>query len=579
MAPADWVIVVAYCACALGIGAYFTKRASRSPEDFFIAGRKLPWWVIGFSNVATYSGSSAAFVMLVFVYGFAGNWFWWASWVVWMPLVAVLWAKLWRRMEVVTTAEMLELRYAGRAAATFRAVLAVYSSFGWAVVLMGYVTGWLARELQPILGWSDISFLLFFGAIALAYTLLAGLFGVAYSDVVQFIVLFIANVALVPILFKAAGGLGAAYTGIEQTRGSEFFASVPPTGDLTLLTVLALGIQGLFFAGSPSAGEGATAQRFLAARNEFHAIVGQLFSTLMSLVVRIVPLILMGVVAAKLYVPADFSEPADVWAKMVLQFAPTGLLGLLVAGEIAGYMSTIDSSMNWGASYLLNDLYRRFVKRDASNQHYVIVSRIASAMMMGTALFVAYFLVKGMTAWFLFINSVMVAFALPLCWLRFFWWRLNIYGEAAGTLGGLPLGYLIWFTLGFKDKPLWQGFFLLFVAGWATILIVTILTRPERTDTLRQFYKKCRPPGWWRPVTEGFPEAERVQIKEETRGDVLDCGIAVVACASLVASVNSLLAGKLEICILSGIVAVVTTYRLIRRWRSRGVFERLTMDR
>ena len=229
------------------------------------------------------------------------------------------------------------------------------------------------------------------------------------------------------------------------------------------LTIFAFIVQGLFFAASPTGGEGFTAQRFMAARNEFHAQVGQLFNTILTLVVRVVPFLFCGLIAAALYAPGTVAEPGELWARLVRAYSPTGLLGLLVAGVFAAYMATISTEMNWAASYIVNDLYRPFLQpRPRASATMCWTGRLSSVILVSSSLslVVAYLFVQGMRAWFLFINSVVFAFVLPLSWLRFFWWRLNIYGEAAALIVGLPLSYIVWFPLGFSNEartPLLAG--------------------------------------------------------------------------------------------------------------------------
>jgi len=576
MTQVDWIIVVSYCLLMLGIGFYFRRRAERGVEGYFIAGRQLPWWILGFSAVATYScaGAAPGFTMLVYEGGLMGNWWWWLPWVIWMPLVAVIWSKFWRRLGLVTTAEFIEVRYSGRPAAIYRAIYALFLCFGWAVILMGYVTGWLTRAMSPILGWEPVQLILFCGIIALGYTVTAGLFGVAYSDAPQFLIFLVSNLVFVPIVIGALGGLGEVYSKAVALRGDEFLKPLPPGGDLIPLTLLALGVQGLFLAASPAAGEGFTAQRFMAAKNEFHAQAGQMFNAVLSLIVRVIPFIFIGIAGAALF-PKGQVEGARVWGLLVSRYSLVGLTGLLIAAELAAYMSTIDTEMNWGASYLINDLYKRFLKPAASVRHYILVSRVATFAMLALALLVAHFLVKGMMAWFLFINSVMVAFILPLSWLRFFWWRLNIYGEAAAVIVGMPLGYIIWFTLGFNQRPFWQGFSLLFVAGWVVILLATYLTPPESLERLRDFYRRCKPPGLWGPVARNLPVEERSGIAREAKADVVDAVIGVGLCASAVACMCYLFAAQFTSALIAGLLAGLFAFILVRRWARRGVFKQI----
>lgn len=585
MRTLDWTVVGLYFLFMLIVGLYFMRRASRSLADYFVSGRDLPWWVIALSAVATYTdaGLAPAVTMLTYQGGLLGNAVWWIPYVIWMPLGAVLWSKYWRRLGTVTSAELLNIRYSGKVAHFYRGIYAVFMSFGFIVVLMGYVSGWLGAALGPILGWEPLSLILFSAVVTAAYTVASGLSGVAYTDAYQFGIFLIGNIILVPIVLFAAGGMEHVYQTIELTRGAteaeSFFRVLPPVKGLDVLTVFAFAVQGLFFAASPTGGEGFTAQRFMAARNEFHAQVGQLFNALLTLIVRVVPFLFLGVIAAALYAPGSVAEPGEIWARMVRSYAPVGLLGLLVAGIFAAYMSTVSTLMNWGASYIVNDFYKPFVRKNESERHYVWVGRIGSVVIFALSLFVAYYFVEGLRAWFLFINSVVFAFILPLSWLRFFWWRLNIYGEAAALIIGLPLSYIVWFPLGFSDEkahPFWQGFLLLFGLGFLTIIIVTYLTRPERIETLRAFYARCHPPGFWGPVVKDFDPAVRSEIRRETLTDVFDCFLGVLFCTAAILAVISPLGRHWAIFAAAFGACLISGGLFIGRWRRRGVFRSLS---
>jgi Na+/proline symporter len=253
-------------------------------------------------------------------------------------------------------------------------------------------------------------------------------------------------------------------------------------------------------------------------------------------------------------------------------------MGVLVAGVLAAYMSTVSTEMNWGASYIVNDLYRPFVRTGRSERHYVWVGRLGSLLLFALSMFVAYYFVQGLRAWFLFINSVVFAFILPLSWLRFFWWRLNIYGESAALIVGLPLSYIVWFPLGFsngQDHAFWEGFLLLFGLGAATSVIVSLMTRPEPIETLREFHGRCRPPGLWGPVVAGFSEEARRGIRRETATDLVDCVLGVAfAGASIVAVVSPL--GRHWVVFGASLALLAASGGLfIRRWAQRGVFREL----
>jgi len=578
MQTLDWLIVVGYAAVAVSIGSYFARRASTGVESYFVGGRSLPWWVIGLSSVASYSsaGTASALTMLVFTGGLLGNWWWWIPWIIWMPMVAVLWSKFWRRMRIVSTAEFIELRYGGQAASLFRSIAAIYFSFGWSVVLMAYITGWLTKAVGPILHWSDLKIILFAASLALLYTMAGGLLGAAYSEIFQFGVFLLANLIFVPAVIHQAGGMNTVYARISANVGAEFFRPTPPGGEFSSLTLIALALQGLCFAASPTAGEGFTAQRFMAARSEFHAQTGQLVNALFSLVVRVIPFIFLGMAGVALYGRAGNGEM--LWGDLVARFSVPGLTGLLVAAELAAYQGTISTEMNWGASFLVNDFYKRVLVRDKPQRHYVFAGRMATVILLTAALLVAYFLVKGMLSWFLYINNVMIAFVLPLAWLRFMWWRLNIWGEIAALAGGLPLSYLIWFVLDFAHKPFWQGFLLLFGCGWLSILTITLLTPPERNEVLVEFYRRCRPPGFWGPVTRTLTTKDQERARIEMRLDAWNCLLGITFCGSAVAVTNNLFARHAMQAMLWAALGASTFFLFAWSWWNRGIFQGLDRD-
>lgn len=584
MKSVDWAVVALYFGLMLAVGLYFSRRAGRTVADYFVSGRDLPWWVIALSAVATYTdaGLAPAVTMLTYQGGLLGNAVWWIPYVIWMPPGAVLWSKYWRRLGTVTSAELLGIRYSGRVARTYRGIYAVFMSFGFIVVLMGYVSGWLGAALGPILGWEPLNLILFAGSIAAAYTVTSGLSGVAYTDACQFGIFLIGNIILVPFALAGAGGIHGVYQSIHAMRGpaaESFFRVTLPAPGLGGLTIFAFVVQGLFFAASPTGGEGFTAQRFMAARNEFHAQVGQLFNTLLTLIVRVVPFLILGMIAAALYASSPATEPSELWARLVRSYAPDGLRGLLVAGVFAAYMATISTEMNWGASYIVNDLYRPFVRPGASERHYVAIGRAGSLLIFALSLVVAYFFVHGLRAWFLFINSVVFAFILPLSWLRFFWWRLNIYGESAALVIGLPLSYIVWFPLGFSNEaahPFWHGFLLLFGLGAVVIAGVSWLTPPESMETLRSFYALCRPPGLWGPVLTEFDPETRRAIRRETTRDLIDCALGIAFAGSAILTVIAALGQQWNVFCIAVAILAVSGSIFIRRWSRRGVFRSLS---
>ena len=337
------------------------------------------------------------------------------------------------------------------------------------------------------------------------------------------------------------------------------------------MSVLALCVQGLFFAGSPFAGEGWTAQRFMAARNEWHAVVGQIANGVLALTIRLVPFILIALAAAVLYPMSHVPAAAALWGEMVREHAPHGLFGLLLVSGLAGYMAAISSIGNWAASYVVNDIYRRSLRPRASQRELVLASRVISGIVLVLAFaWGAMIDPRQLEKWILFINSSLVVFSLPLAWLKWFWWRTNAVGDMVGVLGGFPAGYLVWFGSdavlpnGFRmwldrvtgvrwdglipafsnlDRyPFWAGFGILFVLGWICILFATKLTRPEPMELLQEFYLTAKPIGLWGPVRRSLGSVAE-EIHPDTGRELLAAGVGILFYFLLTVSLFSLMGG------------------------------------
>ncbi|MFN7996654.1 MAG: hypothetical protein U0Q18_23785 [Bryobacteraceae bacterium] len=594
MSPIDWLIVSLYCGVLIVVAWLFHRKAAGSVDAYFVADRKLPWWIIGLSDTAAYTGGGQAFMMVFFLGGFSGFWLMgWITWVIWMPLVAVIWAKMWRRLGVVTTGEFIERRYGGRTARIFRNVFAVYACTAWGMTLLAYAAAWMAASLGPILGWPGSRVLIVFGAVTLAYTMMSGLFGVAYNDALQFLLVVGGNTAFGLILLARSGGLMHAWERIVATRGHDFLNPMPMAGNIGVVSMIALCLQGLFFAGSPVAGEGWTAQRYMAARNEFHAVMGQVLNGALALVVRLVPFIFLGLAAAAMYKPGNIAVPAELWARLVRQYAPPGLFGLLLVASLAGYMGSISAFMNWAAGYLVNDLYRLSLRPHASSREYLVVSRLASALMLLVGIaWAANIDPTQLDRWVLFINSALMVFPLPLAWLKWFWWRTNVFGEMVGILGAFPVGYTVWFgsdavvpaalrtwirkgvglnldglipAFGDLNRfPFWAGFSIIFLLGWVVILLATVLTRPESMEVLRKFYRDVQPIGLWGPVEAELPAAERYAIRKRGRSEIATCGWGIAFYFLMVLALFALMGRHFQLMSIASVLMALTGVIFIR---------------
>jgi len=568
MASVDYIVIALFSLLCMFVGAVYTRLAAKKGgEGFFTANRSLAWWAVGISNSATYQSGLGGFVMLIFLFGLVGNWLWWAQWIVWMPLVAIIWARMWRRMQIVTTAELISLRYGGRPAYIARKMYAL-AMFCFAVIIIAYITGFFAKTIAPLVPLTATQILLIFGTVTVIYTMLGGLVGSVMVAVVQLVVMIGASLVFLWLVVPQFGGWQAILQRVDTFR--EGGLSLSPVSQVTPpLTLTMFVLLGLFFAGSPTAGEGMTAQRFMAAKSERHAIGGQLFNALIALSLRIIPLVGLGIICMSVFWHEDFidtlgpcpagfvmlDDPVHAWGELIkASTLPPGFMGLLAATEIAAFMSTLSALVNWGSSFLVNDFYIEFFPQRTPRQE-VLVSRLTTLALFVFAAVVAILFVDDMVSWFLFINSVVVIFWLPLAYYRFFWSRFNAFGELAATILGLPLSILVWFILGFEDKPIWMGTGVLLALALGSTAIVTMLTPRESEDTLRRFYARCRPMlGWRRFRRMDLP----VETSDPPLGHLIfDSLLGMLTCLGLALATNAVFVGNPLVTVVSALGAAL----------------------
>lgn len=505
MHAADWWVVGGYLAFTVGLGLWLSRRASGSLVDFFVSGRSLPWWLAGTSMAATtFSVDTPLYVTgLVARRGVAGNWEWWAFGLSHLLLI-YLFARLWRRARVVTDVELTEIRYGGRPAAILRGSRAFLFAVPINCIAIGYVM--LAmRKVIEALGlfgtmpaglpgdarlWTVVVLCVF----VLIYAGLAGLWGVVATDFFQFLLalggtLLVAGFAIVDI-----GGIAELKAGLDAAGETDALRLTPRPGspDLPMGTFLAyLGIQWWAFRRSDGGGE--FVQRLSACRTEDEAEKAAWLFNILHYVVRAWPWILAALAAMVIF--PDLEDPEMGYPLLMLEYLPVGLLGLVVASFLAAFMSTVSTQINWGASYLVNDIYQRFVEPEASETKLVALGRLASVVIVALA-GVAAFYADDIGTVFRFMIAIGTGPGAVLI-LRWFWWRVNAWAELAAMLAGFLIAVLTYL-------PLWGeiGFGLrLSVTAFGSAMIwlpIMYLTRPEKEETLETFYRRVRPggPGW-----------------------------------------------------------------------------------
>ena len=526
----DWAIVAGYFLLSAGIGFAFTKRGGESLSEYFISGRAVPWWLAGASMVATTFAADTPLVVtgLVSSHGVAGNWLWWNMLMSGM-LTVFFFARLWRRANVMTDVEFAEVRYSGRPAAALRVFRALYLAVPINLIILGWVTRAMIKILTISLGLHPVQllgvtvsgevvavFICF--VITMAYSVAAGMWAVLWTDLVQFVIKMTAVIVLAVFAVSAVGGMTAMKTKLAAHFGSETAAlSVLPIslhgGGLVayawmpiLTLAVFLGVQwwAAWYPGAEPGGGGYVAQRIFSARTERDGVLATLSFQVAHYALRPWPWIVTGLATVILY-PNGIGPSHDHEAAYVQAFVdllPTPWRGFMMAGFAAAYMSTVATQLNWGASYLVNDVYRRFMNTTATEKHYVGVSRWATIGLFLASILVTWQLSSVEGAW-KFLLGIGAGTGLVLI-LRWYWWRINAWSEISSMIASFVISVIcfavvpgLWFP---ADDPRTDSVIMLItvVASSIVWLSVTYLTGPETDATLESFYKRVRPggPGW-----------------------------------------------------------------------------------
>jgi SSS family solute:Na+ symporter len=502
----DWLIIALYFVVSAAIGLAYTRKASQSLADYFVSGRSLPWWLAGTSMVATTFAADTPLVVagLVAKYGVAGNWLWWNG-AFSGVLTVFFFSRLWRRAGVLTDVEFAELRYGGRPAAVLRGFRAIYLAIPINLIIMGWVTRAMVTILQISLNinpWKAAIFL--FGVTAL-YSVFAGLWGVIVTDLFQFVFAMGGSILLAVLAVQSMGGLdvltakAAAHFGSTEAA----FGVIPPLDApwlplSTLLVWLSVQWWAAWYPGQEPGGGGYVVQRILSAKDERHGLLATLWFTIAHYALRPWPWILVGFVAVIRY--PGLANPEEGYVRVMVDILPSPLKGLLLAAFAAAYMSTISTHLNWGASYLVNDVYLRFIKPDASPRSQVLASRGATAVLMVASLIVMGFLSSVEQGWKILIG--LGAGTGLVFILRWYWWRVNAWSEISAMVASFVTSLFLasrGHSMGDSGTPDYAFTMLTTVLVTTAVwLTVTFLTAPESDATLERFYRQVRPggPGW-----------------------------------------------------------------------------------
>ena len=518
----DYSIIAGFFSIVLIIGIVVSKKSGQSSAEYFLSGRSMPWWLLGFSMVATtFSTDTPNLVTdIVRTNGVSGNWVWWAFLLTGL-LTVFVYAKLWRRSNVATDMEFYELRYGGKPAHFLRWFRAFYLGVLFNVMAMSAVTLAAIKIGQVMLGLDPVFTVVFAGSITVLFSAVGGFRGVIYTDFVLFFVAIAGAVGAAYYLVNIpeVGGLQALLAHENVSDKLSILPDFSDTEALIGILIIPLAVQwwSAWYPGAEPGGGGYIAQRMLAAKNENHAIGATFFFNIMHYALRPWPWILVALASMVVYpdllsIQSAFPNVSpdklgnDLAYSAMLTKLPSGLLGLVLASLGAAYMSTISTHLNWGSSYIVNDVYKLEIQPNATEKQLVMVGRIATVLLMIASGFLALTLTNALQ---LFDIILMFGAGTGLIFiLRWFWWRINAWSEiSAMIVSGLlsilfnfgSLGTTFFGGDGLEGVfPSWAKFPLVVLLTSIVWIAVTFLTSPEKEETLDRFYKQTQPggPGW-----------------------------------------------------------------------------------
>ena len=526
LSPVDWAVVALYFLFNLGIGLYYKSRAGSSIDEYFLSGRNIPWWLAGTSMVATTFAADTPLAVtgMVAKGGIAGNWLWWCFAASGM-LTVFFYARLWRRSGVMTDVEFAEIRYAGRPAAFLRGFRALYLGIPINCIILGWVNKAMVDILTLILGVTKLQALaIVIGMIALTSSIstLSGLWGVLVTDLFQFVIKMGMVIVLAVFAVRAVGGIDAMkmkLAAVDATRGASLgsggsvLSFVPDLNSawmpmITFFVYISLNWWATWYPGAEPGGGGYIAQRMFCAKDEKNSLLATLWFNVAHYAVRPWPWILVALTSLILF--PGLTDPETGYVRVMIAYLPPSLRGLMVAAFAAAYMSTIATQLNWGASYLVNDFYRRFWKPQAPERHYVTASRIATILLTVISAVVTFYLDSIAGAWKLLLVTGAGTGSVLL--LRWYWWRINAWSEVSAMLAAFAVSLTL--QVGFRmdsDDPRSFAWIMIVTVGITTAvwLAVTFLTAPEPRDTLVGFYRRTRPSSaGWKPVAALAPDVK-----------------------------------------------------------------------
>ena len=508
----DWIIIFSFFALFILIGIYYSKRSGQSSKEFFLSGRDMPWWLLGISMVATtFSADTPNLVTnIVRDSGVSGNWAWWAFLITGMMTV-FLYAKLWRRSNVLTDLEFYEIRYSGPESTFLRAFRAIYLGVFFNVMIMATVCLAGIKIGGILLGLTPFQCVFYSSLITVIYSSLGGLRSVIITDLIQFVLAMVGSIWACYYLINLdeIGGLATLINNPSIIEKLNFLPDFNDYDSLITILIIPIAVQwwAVWYPGAEPGGGGYIAQRMLSAKDEKNAIYSTLLFNVAHYAIRPWPWILIALSSIIIYPQlSDISNQFpnvdksiignDIAYPAMLSLLPAGLLGLVLASLAAAFMSTISSHLNWGASYISIDFYKRFIKKSATEKEIVLIGRISTVLLMVIAGFIALELQDALEAFRILLQIGAGTGSIFL--LRWFWWRVNAYSEITGMIVSFALAiYFKWFhedIFEFSFKP-HEELLLSIAITTSSWILITLLTKPTKKEKLLEFYYKIKPYG------------------------------------------------------------------------------------
>ncbi|NQU67683.1 MAG: Na+:solute symporter [Candidatus Marinimicrobia bacterium] len=589
----DWVIIFSYFLVTISIGLIFSRKAGKNTSEYFLSGRNMPWWLLGVSMVATtFSADTPNLVTdIVRQNGVYGNWVWWGFLLTGMLTVFVF-AKLWRRSSVLTDLEFYEIRYSGKPAAFLRGFRAVYLGLFLNVMIMATVSLAFIKICGVILEWSPIQSLLIISLITVIYSSIGGLKGVIITDFFQFIIAMVGSLAaaIIAINLPEVGGLESLLNHPNVLPKLDLFPDLSDKSSLLYLLIIPLTIQwwSVWYPGAEPGGGGYIAQRMLSAKNENQAVSATLLFNVVHYAIRPWPWILVGLASLVIYPDIASLQTAfphidpsvvknDLAYPAMLTFLPKGLLGVVLASLIAAFMSTISTHLNWGASYIVHDIYGRFINPSAGEKRKVLIGRIVTVFLMIFAGILALFLENALQAFHILI---MVGAGTGLIFiLRWFWWRINAFSEISAMIISFTVAIyfnMIHVRLGFTEIS--PPISMVLGVGITTLLwiMITFVTPKTAISTLVEFYKKTTPGGpGWKPVLR-YAGQNNIHLpapdsKNGIIGGLLNMLFGSLAVFSILFSTGYWIYGEVIQALIMTTIAVLSGVLLYRNWQKHNL--------